>query len=173
MPNILKDGSFSKRHRGTYTPNHPAPYELSRGRIENFLKLKALFWLEQVKGVKPPKMPGFTINTTTDVLLKRDADQVRGKATLPLWEAHGLGHLIPFQHEDLENWTNSMQFGKGDEMFSFVHSQQTFGLAVASMTFSKTSKQAGFTLLTTRARLKEPIGQILLFSSLLGCAAQD
>ena len=121
MPNILKDGSFSKRHRGTYTPNHPAPYELSRGRIENFLKCKALFWLEQVKGVKPPKMPGFTINTTTDVLLKRDADRVRGKATLPLWEAHGLGHLIPFEHEDLENWTNSMQFGKGDEMFSFVH----------------------------------------------------
>ena len=121
MPNILKDGSFSKRHRGAYTPNHPAPYELSRGRIENFLKCKALFWLEQVKGVKPPKMPGFTINTTTDVLLKRDADQVRGKATLPLWEAHGLGHLIPFEHEDLENWTNSMQFGKGDEMFSFVH----------------------------------------------------
>ena len=60
-------------------------------------------------------------NTTTDVLLKRDADQVRGKATLPIWESHGLGHLIPFEHEDLENWTNSLQFGKGDEMFSVVH----------------------------------------------------
>ena len=123
MPNIKKDGTFSKRHRGAYTPNHPAPYELSRSRIENFLKCKALFWLEQVKGVKPPKMPGFTINTTTDVLLKRDADQFRGKATLPLWEAHGLGHLMPLEHEHLENWTNSMQFGLDDSYFNFVHEE--------------------------------------------------
>ena len=75
MPNIKKDGTFSKRHRGASTPNHPAPYELSLSRIENFLKCKALFWLKQVKGVKPPKMPGFTINTTTDVLLKRVVDE--------------------------------------------------------------------------------------------------
>ena len=121
MPNILKDGSFSKRHRATYTPNHPAPYELSRSRIENFLKCKGLFWLEQVKGVKPPKMPGFTLNTTTDVLLKRDADTVRGRASLPIWEAHGLGHLIPLEHEHLDKWTNSMQFGLNDDYFNYVH----------------------------------------------------
>ena len=121
MPNIKKDGSWSLRHRGVYTPGHPEPYELSRGRIENFLKCKGLFWLEQVKGVKQPKTPSFTMNTTTDVLLKRDADQVRGRATLPLWESHGLGHMIPYEHEHLENWTNSLHFGLNDTFFNYVH----------------------------------------------------
>ena len=121
MVRIKKDGSYFSRHQGAYASDHPAPYELSRGRIENFLKCKAMFWLEQVKGIKPPKIPNFTINTTTDILLKRDADKVRGKATLALWESHGLGHLIPYEHEHLENWTDSKQFGKDDTYFSFVH----------------------------------------------------
>jgi hypothetical protein len=74
-----------------------------------------------VAGIKPPEMPSFTINTTTDILLKRDADAVRGQSTLPLWEANGLGHLIPFEHEHLENWTNSMQFGQNATFFNADH----------------------------------------------------
>lgn len=111
----------AKRHRGKFNSDHPAPYELSRGRVENYLKCKACFWLEQLHGVKPPEIPSFTINTTTDILLKRDADAVRGKATLPLWETHGLGHMIPFDHEHLENWTNSLQYGLNDTYFNVVH----------------------------------------------------
>lgn len=118
---ILKNGSWSARHQGAYSSGHPKPYELSRARIENFLKCKGSFWLEQVKGIKPPNMPSFTLNTTTDILLKRDADRVRGVATLPLWEAHGLGHMIPYDHEHLENWTKSKQFGQSDDFFSVVH----------------------------------------------------
>ena len=118
---ILKDGSWSTRHQGAYSSGHPKPYELSRARIENFLKCKGLFWLEQVKGIKSPQMPSFTLNTTTDILLKRDADNVRGKGTLPLWESHGLGHMIPYKHEHLENWTKSKQFGQSDDFFSVVH----------------------------------------------------
>ena len=128
MPNMKKDGTPTKRHRGTYTPENPNPYELSRGRVENFLRCKALFWLEQIKGVKQPKLPGFTINTTTDVLLKRDADKVRGKSSLPIWEAHGLGHLIPFEHEHLKNWTNSLHFGLNDTYFNCVHKETNIKL---------------------------------------------
>ena len=71
--------------------------------------------------MKQPKTPSFTMNTTTDVLLKRDADQVRGVSTLPIWESHGLGHMIPYEHEHLENWTNSLQFGSNDTFFNYVH----------------------------------------------------
>ena len=109
------------RHRGAFKPDNPNPYELSRGKIENFIKCKACFWLNRVAGIKEPDFPSFTLNTTTDILLKRDADQVRGKQTMPLLEANGLGHLIPFEHEDLENWTNSLQFGAGDRYFNTVH----------------------------------------------------
>jgi len=111
------------RHRGAFKPDNPEPYELSRSRIETFIGCKACFWLHQVKGVKPPDIPSFTINTTTDILLKRDADAVRGKSSLPLWELNGLGHMIPFEHEHLENWTNSLNYGKDDTFFNVIHKE--------------------------------------------------
>lgn len=109
------------RHRGVFQPDNLAPYELSRTRIENFVSCKGCFWLQQLKGVKPPDIPSFTINTATDILLKRDADRVRGKRSLSIWERAGLGHLVPFSHDDLENWTNSLQFGLNDRYFNVVH----------------------------------------------------
>ena len=78
------------RHRGAFDPDNPEPYELSRSRVENFIRCKACFWLEQIHRVKPPEIPSFTINTTTDILLKRDADALRGKSSLPLWQAEAL-----------------------------------------------------------------------------------
>ena len=111
------------RHRGAFKPDNPEPYELSRSRIETFIGCKACFWLHQVKGVKSPDIPSFTINTTTDILLKRDADAVRGKSSLPLWESNGLGHMIPFEHEHLENWTNSLNYGKDDTFFNVIHEE--------------------------------------------------
>ena len=115
--------ALSKRHRGKFDPINEAPYELSRGRVEKYLNCKACFWLEQLHGVKPPEFPSFTINTTTDILLKRDADAVRGKSTLPLWEEAGLGHMIPWEYENLGNWANSMQYGLNDTYFNTVHDE--------------------------------------------------
>ena len=109
------------RHRGAFDSSNHAPYELSRSRIENCIRCKACFWLEQIHRVSPPEIPSFTINTTTDILLKRDADAVRGKSSLPLWEQHNLGHMIPFEHENLEKWANSMHYGTNDSYFNAVH----------------------------------------------------
>jgi hypothetical protein len=38
---------LAKRHRGAFNLENPGPYELSRSRIEAFLKCKACFWLQQ------------------------------------------------------------------------------------------------------------------------------
>jgi hypothetical protein len=65
------------RHRGVYDPLKTEPYELSRYRIENFVKCPACFYLQQVEGVKFPSIPGYNINEATDVLLKRDFDEDR------------------------------------------------------------------------------------------------
>ena len=111
----------AKRHRGKFDPSNPNPYELSRSRVENFLKCKACFWLQQLHKVKPPEFPSFTINSTTDILLKRDADAVRGKSALPIWKKADLEHIIPFDHEDLSNWTNSLHYGLNDSYFNTVH----------------------------------------------------
>ena len=113
----------AKRHRGKFDPNNPNPYELSRSRVETFLKCKACFWLHQIHKVSPPEIPSFTINTTTDILLKRDADAVRGKSALPLWEQAGLEHIIPYDHEHLNNWTNSLHYGLNDSYFNTVHKE--------------------------------------------------
>ena len=91
------------RHRGIYKPDHESPYEVSRSRIEAFIKCPACFWLDRVKGVKFPGMPPFLLNTATDTLLKKDFDKYRElQQPHPLMERHGLGHLVPFKHDDFE-----------------------------------------------------------------------
>ncbi len=116
------------RHRGIFDKSNFAPYELSRSRVENFIKCRACFWLEQIKGVKPPEFPAFTINTTTDILLKRDSDAVRGKCSLPLWRENGLGCMIPYEHDHLEKWTNSLHYGTNDNYFNAVHAESNIKL---------------------------------------------
>ena len=109
------------RHRGTYNPENHEAYELSRSRIENFVKCPACFYLTQVKGIKFPSIPGFNINEATDILLKRDFDKYRGaKTTHDFLINLGMAHLIPFEHPDFELWTQSMHFGAQGRMH-FIH----------------------------------------------------
>ena len=100
------------RHRGVYKPDHPEPYEVSRSRIEAFVNCPACFWLDRVKGVKFPGMPPFLLNSATDTLLKKDFNKYRDlQKPHPFMKRNGLGHLVPFQHEDFETWTKSLQLG--------------------------------------------------------------
>ena len=110
------------RHQGIYNSENLAPYELSRSAIEKMIKCEACFWLEKVKKVKTPGMPGFNLNTNTDTLLKKDFDAVRGQGAHPLMDAVGLSHLRPFWHEDIEKWADSMHFG-AEGRFHFDHTE--------------------------------------------------
>ena len=111
-----------KRHRGAYKPKlDDIPFELSRGKVETFIKCPKCFWMEKVAGVKPPSIPAFLINTNTDTLLKKDFDQYRGKEPHPIMVKAGLEHLIPFEHEDLEKWELSIHFGSTPNHFNSVH----------------------------------------------------
>jgi hypothetical protein len=108
------------RHQGKYNPDNPAPYELSRSAIEKMIRCEACFWLEKVKRVKTPGMPGFNLNTNTDTLLKKDFDAVRGQGPHPLMVAAGVSHLRPFWHEDMGKWAESLHFG-AEGRFHFDH----------------------------------------------------
>tara|TARA_Y100000022_G_scaffold62360_1_gene53534 strand:+ start:1060 stop:1842 length:783 start_codon:yes stop_codon:yes gene_type:complete len=106
-----------KRHRGKFNPSNDQPYELSRSRIENFFKCPACFYMQQVEGIVFPSIPGFNINEATDILLKRDFDFYREKQeSHPFLISKGYSHLIPFQHENFELWTQSLHFGAKDRM---------------------------------------------------------
>ena len=111
----------SKRHRGQYDSNHPAPYEISRGKIEKFVKCPACFWLDRVAKVPFPSIPSFNLNSNTDKLLKRDLDKYRGKSSHPIMSYYGYNHLIPFEHYDLHKWESSLHFGVDDSYFNTIH----------------------------------------------------
>jgi len=101
-----------KRHRTTFDPTREEPFEVSRSQIESFLSCPACYWMLRRKGIKFPGMPGFLLNTATDTLLKKDFDKYRElQQPHPFMERNGLGHLVPFQHEDFETWTKSLQLG--------------------------------------------------------------
>lgn len=109
------------RHRGQFKPKNEAPYELSRSRVENFVKCPACFYMQQVEGIKFPSIPGFNINEATDILLKRDFDRLRGTGKPHQFlEKIGYGHLSPFAHEHFEFWTQSLHFG-ADKRMNTVH----------------------------------------------------
>ena len=103
---------MAKKHWGKYQPDNPQPYLLGRGRMDNFIKCEACFWMDRVKGIKFKGMPGFTLNAETDALLKMDFDKHRKLQTPhPFMVKNGLEHLVPFGHEDFQLWTKAMQFG--------------------------------------------------------------
>ncbi len=109
------------RHRGKYNRENNSPYELSRSRIENYIKCPACFYLQQVNGVIFPSFPGFNLNEATDVLLKRDFDKYRGHTnTHPFLIKNGKDYLIPFYHKNFELWTQSIHFASEGRM-NFVH----------------------------------------------------
>lgn len=109
------------RHRGQYQPDNNIPYELSRSRIENFIRCPACFYLKQVKGVDFPSIPGFNLNEATDILFKRDFDKYRGgQTTHPYLAAQGYPHLVPFEHENFVMWTQSLHFG-AEGRFNTIH----------------------------------------------------
>ena len=112
---------MKKRHQGAFKPEHPAPWELSRGWIETLIKCEACFWLKKAANIKEIGMPSFNINTNTDILLKKDHDQYRGKGPSPIMVSAGLSHLRPFAHPDLELWTDSLQFGLSPNHFNVIH----------------------------------------------------
>lgn len=100
------------RHRGTFKPDHPERYEVSRSQIQSFMNCPACFWMNRVKGIKFPGMPGFLLNTATDTLLKKDFDKYREmQKPHPFMERNSLGHLVPFKHDEFETWTKSLQLG--------------------------------------------------------------
>lgn len=111
------------RHRGKYNPNNDLPYEISRSKVESFIKCEACFWLDRAKGVRFPSIPGFLLNTNTDTLLKKDFDPFRGLGPHPIMAAAGLHHLRPFAHKDVEKWANSMQFASNPCHFNTLHEE--------------------------------------------------
>ena len=108
----VKATGFRAREASSYTPNQTEDFKISRGRFSNFLTCPRCFYLDRVKGLDAPGTPGWTLNETTDLLLKKEFDDCREKQ-IPhrLFTENGLGHVVPFDHPEIDNWRNSLHHG--------------------------------------------------------------
>ena len=95
-----------------YKPNQVKDFKLSRSKFDDFLKCQRCFYLDRVKGLISPGMPSWSLNETTDLLLKKEFDRCReDQKPHRLFLENGLGHLVPFKHEEMDNWRDSMRHG--------------------------------------------------------------
>ena len=65
------------RQSSIYTPGQSEEFKISRSKFNDFLTCPRCFYLDRVKGLTSPGMPGWTLNETTDLLLKKEFDQCR------------------------------------------------------------------------------------------------
>ena len=74
----MKDAvSFRTRKTSIYDKKSNTPFKISRSKFFNFMSCKRCFYLDRVKGLKEPSMPGWALNVTVDELLKKEFDQYR------------------------------------------------------------------------------------------------
>jgi len=74
---------------------------LSRSAFDDFKKCKRCFYLIRRKGFIPPGCPQFTINSTTDKLLKKEFDLCRkNQKSHKILIDNKLDHIIPYQNNE-------------------------------------------------------------------------
>ena len=100
------------RESSIYKPYQKENFKISRGRFSDFLSCPRCFYLDRIRGLKPPGTPGWTLNETTDFLLKKEFDECR-KKQIPhrLFSKYGLNDVVPFRHKDIDKWRNSLNAG--------------------------------------------------------------
>lgn len=92
-----------------YSPASTEPFKLSRSKIELFLKCPRTFYLDRRLGVPAPGMPGFSLNSAVDALLKKEFDAYRKKG-----QPHPLmvqNHIkaVPFAHASMDTWRENFK----------------------------------------------------------------
>ena len=110
MTDLIKKG-FRTRASSIYTPGSNKVFKISRSKFSNFIDCPRCFYLDRVKGLKEPSMPGWALNTAVDDLLKKEFDNHRKTQTPhPIMKDYNL-NFIPFLHDDIDKWRNSLSGG--------------------------------------------------------------
>jgi len=86
-------------------------FKISRSKFSNFLDCKRCFYLDRVKGLKDPSMPGWSLNLAVDDLLKKEFDEFRKKQKPHTFIQKNRLKLIPFKHEKIDFWRNALSGG--------------------------------------------------------------
>ena len=100
------------RKNSIYSPDQSTYFRISRSKFNDFITCKRCFYLDRVKGLISPSTPGWTLNETTDLLLKKEFDFCRERQ-IPhrSFSKFGLEDVVPFKHPDIEKWRDSLHHG--------------------------------------------------------------
>jgi len=95
-----------------YIPKQTEVFKISRSKFSDFLSCRRCFYLDRVKGLVSPSMPGWTLNETTDLLLKKEFDICRdAQESHRILKKFNLHHIIPYQHESMDLWRDALHHG--------------------------------------------------------------
>jgi len=95
-----------------FIPNTNNPFKISRSKFNDFLTCMRCFYLDRVMGIISPSMPGWTLNETVDLLLKKEFDLCRDfQIPHRIFYKYGLDNVVPFKHNDLDKWRDSLHHG--------------------------------------------------------------
>ena len=109
---LVEAKGIRSRASSIYKPNQLEDFKISRGKFNDFLTCQRCFYLDRVKGFQSPGMPGWSLNETTDILLKKEFDICRTEQKPHrIFIENGLDHLVPFDHAEMDNWRNSLSKG--------------------------------------------------------------
>ncbi len=86
-------------------------FKISRSKFSNFIDCPRCFYLERVKGLKDPSMPGWALNTAVDELLKKEFDYYRKIQKPHPFIVKNKLNFIPFQHEKIDYWRDALRGG--------------------------------------------------------------
>jgi len=95
---------YRQRKGNLYQPSAREPFRISRSKIDRFLECPRCFYLDRRLGLGRPSMPGWSLNSAVDQLLKNEFDLLRANGEKhKLVEKYGID-AVPLQHPDLPQW---------------------------------------------------------------------
>ncbi|MCL0043400.1 PD-(D/E)XK nuclease family protein [Dehalococcoidia bacterium] len=109
---LVNAPGIRKRSSSIYKPHQTESFKISRSKFNDFLTCQRCFYLDRVRGLISPSTPSWTLNETTDLLLKKEFDACREDQTPHrLFSKFNLNHVVPYAHPDLVLWRDSLRHG--------------------------------------------------------------
>ena len=92
-----------------FDPGSEDPFTVSRTRIQNFLDCQRCFYIQNRLAIKALSSFPFRLNSATDTLLKKSFDIARKKQIPHKYFKDKEIDLIPFKHENMDQWRENFQ----------------------------------------------------------------
>lgn len=101
-----------RRDASIYKPFQKEVFKISRGKFSDFLACRRCFYLDRARGLISPSVPGWTLNSTTDILLKKEFDICRERQEPHrIFQSFGITNVVPFQHGQMDHWRDALRGG--------------------------------------------------------------